>query len=338
MPFWINIIIAAIAFAVSALAGRFLIPLLTRLKCGQTILEIGPRWHKNKEGTPTMGGFMFILGTLAAVLAGYFMYRGIAGGEAVSVNHGLRMLAGILFALLCSAMGFLDDYVKVVKKRNLGLTARQKLLIQFAIGALYLWTLRLLGDGTVIALPFFGMADFGIFYYPLMLLMITYLVNAFNLTDGVDGLCGSAVTVSALCLMQMALLLGNVEQGIFSVALAGACLGFLVWNFHPAKVMMGDTGSMFLGGAVVSVGMALGQPVLLALVCLLYVGEALSVVLQVISFKTTGKRIFKMSPIHHHFEMCKWSEYKIVIVFSLVSLIAGAAAVWILTFWPNPLL
>lgn len=330
MPFWVNTVVALIAFGVSAAAGIFLIPLLKKLHFGQTIYEKGPAWHKSKQGTPMMGGFMFIIGTLAAAAAGYAIFRFRHNvGTAVPDNTGLyRLLAGLAFALLNGCIGFTDDYIKAVKKQNLGLKAKQKMVMQFIVSAAFLYALRLLGDrSTAIAFPFFGDVDFGIFYYPIMVLYLIFLTNAVNLTDGVDGLCGSVTVIVGLSFVMLCAAMGEWEYSIFAMALAGACLGFLVWNLHPAKVFMGDTGSMFLGGAVCAMGFAMHKHLLLALIAIVYVLDALSVVIQVTYFKLTkGKRLFKMSPIHHHFEMCGWSEYKIVITFSTAALIAGIAA------------
>lgn len=330
MPFWINLIVAFIAFAVSAVTGKFLIPLLKKLHFGQTIYEKGPAWHKSKQGTPMMGGFMFIVGTLVAVAAGYalFRYRS-AGTAAVPDNTGLyRLLAGLAFALLNGGIGFTDDYIKAVKKQNLGLRAKQKMIMQFALSAAFLYVLWLLGDkSTTIAFPIFGDVDFGIFYYPIMVLYLVFLTNAVNLTDGIDGLCGSVTVISSLSLVMLCAAMGIWEYSIFSMALAGACLGFLIWNLHPAKVFMGDTGSMFLGGSICAIGFVTRRHLLLALIAIVYVLDALSVVVQVLYFKATkGKRLFKMSPVHHHFEMCGFSEYKIVALFSAAALIAGVAA------------
>lgn len=329
MPFWINIITAAVAFAVSAGSGFFLIPYLKKLHFGQTILDIGPKWHKSKEGTPTMGGFMFLMGTIMAVVIGFVIYNSLnddieIGDRGVKM---LKLLCGILMSMLFCLIGFIDDFIKVSKKRNLGLTSKQKLVLQFLISGMYLFALYLLGDRSTSFNFGFYELDLKFFYYPLMILFITFLVNAVNLTDGIDGLCGSVTAVGSISFLMISMLLTENEQALFSVALAGACLGFLVWNLHPAKVFMGDTGSMFLGGAIVSIGMATRQHFILAIIGIVYICEALSVVLQVICYKTTGKRIFKMSPIHHHFEMSGWSEYKIVIVFSAVALIAGIISI-----------
>ncbi|MDE6710213.1 MAG: phospho-N-acetylmuramoyl-pentapeptide-transferase [Oscillospiraceae bacterium] len=330
MPFWINMVVALTAFAIAAVTGIFLIPLLKKIHFGQTIYEKGPAWHKSKQGTPIMGGFMFIIGSAVAIAIGYALYRfRSANVSAVPDNTGLyRLLAGYGFALLNCGIGFIDDYIKAVKKQNLGLRPKQKMVMQFVFSCAFLYVLYLLGDhATTITFPIFGDVDFGIFYYPIMILYLIFLTNAVNLTDGIDGLCGSVTVVSSLSFVMLCAAMGMWEYSIFSMALAGACLGFLVWNLHPAKVFMGDTGSMFLGGCICAIGFAMHQHLLLALVAIVYVLEALSVVVQVLYFKAThGKRLFKMSPIHHHFEMCGFSEYKIVITFSAAALIAGIAA------------
>lgn len=330
MPFWINLIVALIAFGVSAITGKFLIPLLKKLHFGQTIYEEGPAWHKSKQGTPMMGGFMFIIGTTIAIAVGYAIFRfRSADPYVIPENTGLyRLLAGFAFALLNAGIGFIDDYTKAVKKQNLGLKAKQKMVMQFVLSAAFLAALYLLGDtSTSIRFPFVGNIDFGIFYYVIMMLYLIFLTNAVNLTDGIDGLCGSVTVITGLSFVMLCASMGIWEYSIFGMALAGGCLGFLVWNLHPAKVFMGDTGSMFLGGAVCALGFVTHEHLLLALVAIVYIIEALSVVIQVLYFKATkGKRLFKMSPIHHHFELSGFSEYKIVITFSAVSLIAGIAA------------
>ena len=325
-----NISIAAaavIAFAVSAITGKFLIPFLRRIKFGQTIKEIGPTWHKKKQGTPNMGGFLFIFGTDAGIAAGFILLA--AGGAAsLSVVNNAKLFGGLGLALACGFIGFLDDYIKDVKKQNLGLRAKQKLAMQLLAAAAYLATIYLAGDtSTTVIFPFFGQIDFGLFYYPLMVLVILFVSNAVNLTDGIDGLAGSVTFIVCLAVLAMAGLLQLDGMGLYAGALAGGLLGFLIYNFYPAKVFMGDTGSMFLGGSVLALGFGINLPVLIAAFGIIYVIEALSVVLQVISFQTTGKRIFKMSPIHHHFEMCGWSEKKIVGVFSLVTLLGGIISV-----------
>ena len=320
---------AAIGFVVSALGGRFLIPYLRKLHFGQTILDIGPSWHKNKQGTPTMGGIMFIAATLLAAVVGYLMLSADGGS---STWHGTaveqaRYWGTLLLALSYGIIGFVDDYIKVVKKRNLGLTAVQKLIMQFLAAGLYLLMLYTAGDtSTVLIVPFLGQLDLGVRYFPLCLVGIVFVANSVNLNDGLDGLCGSVTCVAALGFMMVSAALGFGGINVLSTALAAACLGFLIWNFYPAKVFMGDTGSMFLGGMVTGLAFGIGMPMILALIGIIYVVESLSVVLQVISFKTTGKRIFKMSPIHHHFEMCGWSEVRIDLTFAAITAVGSALA------------
>lgn len=319
---FVMVITVLVAFVVTAALGMPLIPFLRRLKFGQTILDIGPAWHKKKQGTPTMGGLLFIAGITAAVVMG-----GLMGGPGAP-QQNMRLFSGMVMALAFGAVGFLDDYIKVVKKQNLGLTARQKYLIQLIIGVFYLVMLYLCGDtSTVVVIPFFGQIDLGLFYYAFALFVITGFVNAVNLTDGIDGLASSVTFVYALIFFVISGVLQRGGASTLAAALAGGCLGFLVWNFHPAKVFMGDTGSLFLGGLVVALAFEVGLPLLLALAGVVYWCEAFSVILQVISFKSTGKRIFKMSPIHHHFEMSGWSEIKIVVVFSFVAFIGGILAI-----------
>ena len=232
------------------------------------------------------------------------------------------------------AVGFLDDYIKVVKKRNLGLTAVQKLVLQFSAAAIYLFLMFLCKDNTSILVPFAGYVDLGFFYYIIMGVAIVGIVNSVNITDGIDGLDGSVTFFVCLFMMLIANVLGAFQANvIFSAAAAGGCLGFLIWNFHPAKCFMGDTGSLFLGGMVCSIAFAMDMQLMLLLVGLIYILEELSVVLQVSYFKLThGKRIFKMAPIHHHFEMCGWSEMKIVCVFSLFTAVCGTIALLLVIF------
>ena len=278
-----------------------------------------------------MGGFLFIAGVLVAVTVGYLVYMSAGGGEnEISPVFGTRLFAGVVMALAFAFLGFVDDYIKVVKKRNLGLTAGQKMVMQILIAAIYLIILYLAGDtSTVLRIPFIGSLDLGLFYYPVALfILIVGTVNAVNLTDGIDGLAGSVTFIASLGFMVIAALLSVYEMQLLAVAVAGAMLGFLVWNFHPAKVFMGDTGSMFLGGLVVAMGFGLGLPFLIAMIGIIYLIETLSVMLQVAYLKLTGKRIFKMSPIHHHFEMSGWGEVKIVSVFSLVTAAGCALAIW----------
>lgn len=326
MTITVTVLAAAIAFVLSAVSGKFLIPYLHKLKFGQTINDIGPTWHKNKQGTPTMGGFMFIIGTLAAVGVGAAVFY--ATGHTLEYAQLIRFLSGIFIMVAFGMIGFFDDYIKVVKKRNLGLTEMQKIVLQVLVTAVYLLTLQLSGAATtVVDLPFFGQLDFGFLYWPFMAVLIIGFVNAVNLTDGIDGLCGSVTFVYAVTFIAIGGILANFGSTLTAAALAGGILGFLIYNFHPAKVFMGDTGSMFLGGGVVALCFMVDSPLLIFLAGMLYLIEAFSVILQVLSVKIRGKRIFKMSPIHHHFEMCKWSEVKIVSVFSAFTLVCCVIAV-----------
>lgn len=314
---------AVIAFAVSAVLGKFLIPFLRKIKFGQTIKENGPVWHKSKQGTPNMGGFMFIIGSVVGILVGFILLK-VLWKEPLGLSavNSVKLFGGLGMALIFGFIGFLDDYIKDVKKRNLGLNAKQKLIMQFFTAVAYLLSVYLAGDtSTTVIFPFFGQLDLGFFYYVIMILFILFLSNAVNLTDGIDGLAASVTFLVCISVLIMSGVLGLLGIGVYASALAGGLLGFLIYNFHPAKVFMGDTGSMFLGGSVLALGFGINLPVLILLFGIIYVVEAMSVVLQVISFQTTGKRIFKMSPIHHHFEMCGWSEGKIVGAFSLVTLV-----------------
>lgn len=322
---------AIVSFGVTAIIGKFLIPFLHKLNFGQTILEIGPKWHKDKQGTPTMGGIMFIIGTVIATTAGVLLYA-VGHGGLDSVSR--FVFVGLLFALMNGGIGFIDDYVKVVKKRNLGLTAVQKLVLQFLAAGVYLALMAVCKDNTSVIIPFVGYVDFGFFYYIIMAVVLVGIVNSVNLTDGIDGLNGSVTFFACLFMMLISNILGShTANVIYAAASAGGCLGFLIWNFHPAKCFMGDTGSLFLGGLVCSIAFAMDMQLMLLLIGLIYILEELSVVLQVSYFKIThGKRIFKMSPIHHHFEMCGWSEMKIVCVFSAFTALCGLGALLLVIF------
>lgn len=321
---------AIASFAITAVLGKYLVPYLYKLKFGQTILDIGPSWHKEKQGTPTMGGIMFIVGiivtTVISVLLNAFWGSSISSffqrDPKISM---IPVFTGLAMALCYGAVGFIDDYIKVVKKRNLGLTAVQKLILQFAIAIGYFVVLKLLRYGdTVTTIPFVGKVDLGWFYYVIGVIVIVGMVNAVNLTDGIDGLDGSITFFVAMFFMIISSVCSDMNLSYMSAAVAGGCLGFLVWNFHPAKTFMGDTGSLFLGGIVCAMAFALDMPILILPLGFVYLCEMFSVMLQVTYFKLThGKRLFKMSPIHHHFEMCGWSEVKIVAVFSGVTALMG---------------
>lgn len=322
---------ALIAFAISAVSGRYLIPFLHKLKYGQTILDIGPSWHKKKQGTPTMGGLMFILGILLSTVITVVVFAATHKGFHTTEKF---VFAGLVMALCYGGIGFIDDYIKVVKKRNLGLTAIQKLVLQFSVVALYLFVMKLLGDTTQIIIPFVGAVDLHFFYYIIMALVIVGITNAVNLTDGIDGLDGSITFFVALFMMMIANILGVFDSNVlFAAAVAGGMLGFLVWNFHPAKVFMGDTGSLFLGGIVCALAFTMDMHLIMLLLGLMYLVEMFSVMLQVGYFKLShGKRLFRMSPIHHHFEMGGWSEMKIVVVFSCVTAVCGVISLLLVIF------
>ena len=318
---------ALISFGITALLGKWVVPYLRRVNFGQTIRDVGPSWHRKKNGTPTMGGFLFIAGILAAALLCLMSYYRQVGSNGMNAAMRGRLIGGLLMACGFGLIGFFDDYIKVVKKRNLGLTVRQKLALQFLVAGAYLYSLYLAGTGSVTLIPFVGGVDAGVWYWALSLIGIVGMVNAVNFTDGIDGLNASVTFFVSASFLICAGLLKLVPVGILCAAAAGGCLGFLVWNFNPAKVFMGDTGSLFLGGLVCALGFDLNVPVLILPVGIVYLCEIGSVVLQVVYFKAThGKRLFRMSPIHHHFELCGWSEAKICFVFSAVTVFFGAAA------------
>lgn len=339
MQIWICVFAAIAAFAITWLAGYWLIPLLHKLKYGQTILEIGPKWHKaKKEGTPTMGGMAFIVAVVFSFAVGMIVMNSTQCADWLGVDKAefIRVAAGFVMAVLFGFMGFLDDYIKVKKKHNEGLTALQKIIFQVMIIAAYFATLYVCGlSNTVIVFPWGWQWEMGLFYYPIMGLGILYLVNAVNLTDGIDGLCSSVTVVYMAVFAAISGILSMFGQTLLAFCAAGGCLGFLMWNFPPAKVFMGDTGSMFLGGIVCALGTGCKVEFLMVIAAMVYVLEALSVVIQSSIFKITkriyhtkeGKRFFKMTPIHHHFELSGWSEIKIDAVFSLVAALFGALAV-----------
>ena len=330
MNIYVALIMAAVlSFLIAFLLGFVLIPWLRKLKFGQTILDIGPAWHKSKQGTPVMGGIMFIISTILSVICvlvtDYLMGGNLFGSEHILPDTlKVKLVAGVILAIGLGLVGFADDYIKVVKKRNLGLTEIQKTIPQVILIIGYLATLSLNGL-TYMNIPFVGAVDLKWFFWLFGIAVIYGAVNAVNFTDGVDGLCASVTSTAALAFCIAALMTKFMGISILAAALFGGCLGYLIWNYYPSKVMMGDTGSMFLGGMVVALAYAIDCPLILVFFGIIYVIEALSDVLQIGYFKLThGKRIFKMAPIHHHFEMCGWKERKIVTVFSLVNLLGCA--------------
>ena len=306
------LIAGAIAAGVVIMLAPICIPILHRLKFGQSIREEGPKSHQKKSGTPTMGGIFLIAGIVAATL--------------IQADWNAEIFLAVFILLGHFVLGFIDDYLKVVRKHNQGLLARYKLAGQILIVVVttFVASELLLDFKPTIWLPIIDTTiDVGNFYLLFMLIVMVGASNAVNLTDGLDGLASGCVAIAASCYAVICILTGHEDLAIFCAATVGACIGFLKFNFHPAKVFMGDTGSLALGGAFAAVGILTHTEILLAVIGFVFVCEALSVILQVISFQTTGKRIFRMSPIHHHFEVGGWPEIKVVFVFWTVGLIAG---------------
>ncbi len=319
----LRLIIACLtAFVLGVLLARMIIPILRALKAGQSIREIGPKWHAGKAGTPTMGGLIFILALLVCLPVGWTEI--MAGDRTIPYLYG--------FALVFGLIGFLDDFFKVKFKRNLGLTALQKFLLQLAAAVVFLFLLRRSGIlSHALYVPFLNVSL--TIPWPVYLIFAAFImvgcVNAVNLTDGVDGLATGVTMPVMLFFALLAARWNQMGTAIFSIALFGALAAFLCFNFHPAKVFMGDTGSLFLGAAVCGTAFALDVPLVLIPVGIVYIIETLSVILQVGYFKLThGKRIFRMTPIHHHFELGGWSEVKIFFVFTAVTVV-GCALAWL---------
>ena len=298
--------IFGISLVMALILSPIIIPLLKRMKAGQSIREDGPQSHLKKSGTPTIGGLIFIFATLLALL--------IAG---IFKNNLIPIVSMVGFGLV----GFIDDFIKVVLKRNLGLTEKQKIAGQILVSIIVALMVNS-KIGTEIMIPFIKMeVDLGIIFIPFIMIVMIATANSANLTDGLDGLATSVTIIILFAFAYLANKFGNNDILLFSLALAGGCLGFLKSNFNPAKVFMGDTGSMALGGAVVGIAMVLKLELLIPIIALIYFVEALSVIIQVGYYKKTKKRIFLMAPIHHHFEHKGMSEKQIVLAFSLVTLI-----------------
>jgi len=336
-----------ISLAAAILLGFLIIPLLRALKAGQSIRQIGPNWHNSKAGTPTIGGVIFIFAILIATV--------IVGFVSGFATFDSRFWAIIICSLAFGVIGFIDDFIKVVLKRNLGLRARHKFILQFVVALGFAIWIVMSGvidteifipfmpayvtESTIFITPsplwmFIGTLDLGVMFIPFTVFVMIGMANSVNLTDGLDGLATSVTIIISLFFAFAAHMFFNGPILSFIAALIGGLLGFLLFNKFPAKVFMGDTGSLFLGGAVASVAILLRMPLFLIIVGFVYMAETLSVIIQVFSFKLTGKRVFKMSPIHHHFEMSGWSERRVVIVFSLVTAVLcvigwlGMASLW----------
>ncbi|MDW4526397.1 phospho-N-acetylmuramoyl-pentapeptide-transferase [Rossellomorea marisflavi] len=316
----VNLYTIIAAFIITAVLAPIFIPFLRRLKFGQSIRDEGPQSHQKKTGTPTMGGIVFLL----SIVATTFLMTGRFSD--IGPETYLMILVTVGFGLL----GFLDDFIKVVMKRNLGLTSKQKLAGQIVISIIFYLIFKQNDFSTAVSIPMTDISvELGWFYCLFIIFWLVGFSNAVNLTDGLDGLVSGT---SAIAFGAMAVLAWNQSQfdvAIFSVAVVGAVLGFLVFNAHPAKVFMGDTGSLALGGAIATVAILTKTEIILILIGGVFVIETLSVILQVASFKTTGKRIFKMSPLHHHYELSGWSEWRVVVTFWTVGLLFAVLGIYI---------
>ncbi|MEC5422785.1 phospho-N-acetylmuramoyl-pentapeptide-transferase [Virgibacillus sp. C22-A2] len=317
------LITIAIAFLITVLLSPIFIPFLRRLKFGQSIREEGPQSHLKKTGTPTMGGVMIVF---SIIITSIIMVSKVNPG---SIGYELWLLIFVLIGY--GLLGFLDDFIKVAMKRNLGLTSKQKMLGQIFIALVFYFILRSQDFPTSIQIPGTDIQwELGWGYAILIIFMLVGASNAVNLTDGLDGLLAgtAAIAFGAFAILAWYGFPQN-EVTIFALASVGALLGFLVFNAHPAKVFMGDTGSLALGGAIAAVAILTKLEIILVIIGGVFVIETLSVIIQVISFKTTGKRVFRMSPLHHHYELLGWSEWRVVTTFWLIGLIFAALGIYI---------
>lgn len=314
-----------LTFLFTVISAKQLIPKLRSIKMGQKILDIGPRWHKSKEGTPTMGGLTF-MGATAVTALGVGAFAYLRGG----MKNLTEFIIILCFMFINGAIGLADDYVKFIKKRNEGLSAAQKYLLQTLAAVSFLWAMAYFGYiNTELYIPYFGIRfDMGYAYYIIAFFLITGIVNSVNLTDGIDGLASSVTFVVSGFFAVVAFRTANVEASLIAALTIGSCLGFLIYNFHPARIFMGDTGSLFLGAAVISMAFLIDNPLIVVVAGIVYICESASDIIQVTVYKLTRdhKRVFKMAPIHHHFERCGWSELKIVGIFSAVTVIMCIAA------------
>ncbi|WP_100373294.1 phospho-N-acetylmuramoyl-pentapeptide-transferase [Bacillus sp. FJAT-45037] len=309
-----------LSFGIAVILSPLFIPFLRKLKFGQSIREEGPESHQKKSGTPTMGGIVIVLSVLVTSLFISFQY----------ISFSREILLLLLVTVGFGLVGFLDDYIKVVKKRNLGLTSKQKLVGQLVIAGLFYAGIMQLGISTELNIPATNLSfDLGWLYLPLVIVMLVGASNAVNLTDGLDGLLAGTGAIAFGAFAILAWYVDLIDVAIFSAAIVGAVLGFLVFNAHPAKVFMGDTGSLALGGAIAAIAIMTKQELLLVLIGGVFVIETLSVIIQVISFKTRGKRVFKMSPLHHHYELSGWSEWRVVVTFWLVGMIFAVLGIYL---------
>ena len=313
------LIMTVVAGILSGILGRLLLPVLRALKAGQSIRELGPTWHNNKAGTPMMGGLMFIFAAIICLLI------------CIPTMTEFTVFYALIPALCFGFIGFLDDFTKIKFKRNLGLTAWQKASLQMIVSVIYLYLLY--KEGSLSCALYIPFVNVSLSVHPMVYIFFAMFVmvgcvNAVNLTDGVDGLSSSVTIPVMIFFTAAAIAMGRFDLALLPASLVGGLIAYLFYNWHPAKVFMGDTGSLFLGGLVCALAFALDMPLILILVGFVYICETLSVILQVGYFKLThGKRLFKMAPIHHHFEMCGWKEEKVVLVF------AGVSAVMCILAW-----
>ena len=312
------LIILAISFIISVILGPIIIPLLRRFKFGQSIREEGPKSHMKKAGTPTMGGVIFLLSIIATTVI-MSLVKGAFTSQTIIL---------VLVLIGFGVVGFLDDGLKIIFKRNLGLTSLQKLIAQIVISIAAYFLLKMGTFHNTVQIPFTDFAiHLGLTYVLFLVFWLVGFSNAVNLTDGLDGLVSGTASIAFAAYGVLALLNDQLDAAIFAFSVVGALLGFLIFNANPAKVFMGDTGSLALGGALAMLSILVGQELLLLLIGIIFVLETLSVMMQVTSFKLTGKRIFKMSPLQHHFELSGWSEWRIVLTFWLTALVAALIAV-----------
>ncbi|MGD0152666.1 MAG: phospho-N-acetylmuramoyl-pentapeptide-transferase [Thermacetogeniaceae bacterium] len=297
------------------LLGKLLVPLLNRLKFGQEVRDDGPKSHLKKQGTATMGGLLIIGGTGVASL--------LVAGQAYETLLLVGMMVG------CGLLGFADDFLKVVLKRSLGVKARTKFLVQILLGLALAWAAFSLHQETTVLLPFTGFrVDLGVYYYALVVFILVAAANAVNLTDGLDGLASGLMLVVAVAFVLIAWMTGQNTAAVFAGALGGSCLGFLYFNHYPARVFMGDTGSLALGGAMATLAVLTRTELVLLILGGVFVLETLSVIIQVISYQLTGKRVFRMSPLHHHFELSGWTETRVVRWFWMLGLCCAVLSFW----------
>lgn len=317
MDFMVVMFTMGVAFVLAVIIGPLIIPILKKLKFGQQIRTEGPQSHQKKAGTPQMGGTIILL----AFALAFFRFAG---------DYGYKFYILLIATLGFGLVGFLDDYIKIVFKRSLGLTAKQKLLGQLICAAIVCWLLIELGHDTNVYIPIADITlPLGWLYYPFAAIVMIGTSNAVNFTDGLDGLLAGTSAIAFGAFTVIALMMTEPEAAIFAGAMIGAVLGFLIFNAHPAKVFMGDTGSLGIGGGLAALAILTKSEILLILIGGVFVIEMLSVIIQVISFKTRGKRVFKMSPIHHHYELIGWSEWRVVITFWLFGLLFAGLGLFI---------